>query len=105
MPVYEYRDYELDKDLVERVVARVERVSDMLSGVVDELGTISARAVGGDGDVVLSVNADGQLTSLSLAQGCATRYTPTALTELINTTIDEAVTIANTQAASLAGKR
>lgn len=103
MPVYEHRDYQADKDLVASVVARVQRVSDMLSRMVDELSAAGAQAVGGEGDVVLSVNADGQLTSLSLAQGCAARYTPLALTELINTTIDEAVTIANRQAASVAG--
>jgi YbaB/EbfC DNA-binding family protein len=101
--LYEYPGYQADKDLRTSVVARVERVSAMLSKLLDEIDGIDVEAVGGDGDVVLSVNYQGQLTSLSLAQGCTTRYTHLALAELINATIDEAVTAAASEAATLTG--
>ncbi|MGH3969008.1 MAG: YbaB/EbfC family nucleoid-associated protein, partial [Mycobacterium sp.] len=94
MTVFEYPTYQADKDLTASVVARVERVSAMLSKVLEEMDAVDVEAIGGDGDVTLSVNAQGQLMSLSLAQGCTTRYTHSALAELINTTIDEAVNAA-----------
>lgn len=81
----------------------MERVSTMLSKLLEEMDGIDLEAIGGDGDVVLSVNSQGQLTSLSLAQGCTTRYSHGALAELINTTIDEAVNAAAEETASVGG--
>jgi DNA-binding protein YbaB len=101
MMIYEYLGYQADQDLTASVMARMQRVSAMLSKLLEELHDIDVEAVGGCGDVVLSVNYQGQLTSLSLAQGCTTRYTPQALTELINTTINHAVNAANAEAATL----
>ncbi|KEP38775.1 YbaB/EbfC family nucleoid-associated protein [Mycobacterium kansasii] len=103
MTFYEYAGYQADKDLSARVIARIERVSAMLAKLRDEMDGIDVEAIGGDGDVVLSVNAEGQLTSLSLAPGCTTRYTHTALNELINTTIDEAVTAAAAETEAVGG--
>ncbi len=94
MTVYGYPRYQADKDLTASVVTRLERVSSMLSKVLEEIDGIDVEAIGGDGDVVLSVNAHGQLTSLSLAQACTTRYTHGGLAELINTTLGEAVNAA-----------
>jgi DNA-binding protein YbaB len=91
---FEYPNYQADKELTASVIARVERVSAMLSKVLEDIAAVDVEASGGDGDVVLSVNSQGQLTALSLAQGCTSRYTHSALSELINTTIDEAVNAA-----------
>jgi DNA-binding protein YbaB len=91
---FEYPNYQADKELTASVIARVERISAMLSKVLEDIAAVDVEASGGDGDVVLSVNSQGQLTSLSLAQGCTSRYTHSALSELINTTIDEAVNAA-----------
>jgi DNA-binding protein YbaB len=101
--VYEYDGYQADKNLTASVIARMERVSTMLSKLLEEMDGIDLEAIGGDGDVVLSVNSQGQLTSLSLAQGCTTRYSHGALAELINTTIDEAVNAAAEETASVGG--
>lgn len=77
--MYEYDGYQADKNLTASVIARMERVSTMLSKLLEEMDGIDLEAIGGDGDVVLSVNSQGQLTSLSLAQGCTTRYSHTGL--------------------------
>ena len=74
MTVYEYDGYQADKNLAASVIARMERVSTMLCKVLEEMDSIDLEATGGDGDVVLSVNSHGQLTSLSLAQGSPPRY-------------------------------
>lgn len=103
MTTFEYPGYEADKDLTANVIARVERVSAMLTKVLEDMAAVDVEADGGDGDVVLSVNSQGQLTSLSLAQGCTTRYTHSALSELINTTIDAAVNAAADEADSVTG--
>ena len=94
MTTFEYPNYQADKDLTASVIARVERVSALLAKVLEDIAAVDVEASGGDGDVVLSVNSQGQLTSLSLAQGCTSRYTHSALSELINSTIDEAVNAA-----------
>jgi YbaB/EbfC DNA-binding family len=99
MTTYEYPGYEADKALTQSVVARIERVSAMLAKMIDDLRGIDVEASGGDGDVVLAVNYEGQLTSLSLAQGCTTRYTAGGLSELINTTLEEAVEAAAAETA------
>lgn len=101
--MYEYDGYQADKNLTASVIARMERVSTMLSKLLEEMDGIDLEAIGADGDVVLSVNSQGQLTSLSLAQGCTTRYSHAALAELINTTIDEAVNAAAEETASVGG--
>jgi DNA-binding protein YbaB len=101
MMISEYPRSQADQDLMASVVARLHRMSTMLSKLREELDDIDVEAVGGDGDVVLSVNYQGQLTSLSLAQGCTTRYTPQTLTKLINTTIEQAVNAANAEVAAL----
>jgi DNA-binding protein YbaB len=100
---FEYPDYQAEKDLTASVIARVERVSALLSKVLEDIAAVDVEASGGDGDVVLSVNSQGQLTSLSLAQGCTSRYTHSALSELINTTIDEAVNAAADETETVTG--
>lgn len=105
MTVYEYDGYQADKNLTSSVIARMERVSTMLSKILEEMDSIDLEAIGGDGDVVLSVNSQGQLTTLSLAQGCTTRYSHGALAELINTTIDEAVNAAAEETATVGGSQ
>ena len=103
MTTFEYPGYQADKELTASVIARVERVSAMLSKVLDDIAAVDVEASGGDGDVVLSVNSQGQLTSLSLAQGCTSRYTHPGLSELINTTIDEAVNAAAAETETVTG--
>ena len=103
MTTFEYPGYQADKELTASVIARVERVSAMLSKVLDDIAAVDVEASGGDGDVVLSVNSQGQLTSLSLAQGCTSRYTHSGLSELINTTIDEAVNAAAAETETVTG--
>jgi DNA-binding protein YbaB len=100
---FEYPNYQADKDLTASVIARVERVSALLSKVLEDIAAVDVEASGGDGDVVLSVNSQGQLTSLSLAQGCTSRYTHSVLSELINTTIDEAVNAAADETETVTG--
>nr|VTP02309.1 hypothetical protein BIN_B_04463 [Mycobacterium riyadhense] len=101
MTTYEYPGYHADAELTASVVARVERVQAMLTKLIEELNEIEVSAEGGAGDVVLSVNHEGQLTSLSLAEGCTSRYTHLALEELINTTMHEAVEAATAEAQAL----
>ena len=101
--MYEDPEYQADKDLVAGAVARVERVSAMLSKMLEDLAGIDVEATGGDGDVVLSVNYEGQLVALSLAQGCTTRHTHQSLSELINTTLEEAVEAAAAEASAVTG--
>ena len=91
---YEYPGYYADRDRVAAVSARLQRVSDMLSKMSDELAGINVQAVGGDGDVRVTVNHAGQLESLSLATGCTTRYTHTELADLLNETLAHAVAAA-----------
>jgi len=100
---YEYPGYQVDKDLTADVLARVERVSAMLSKILSDLKNIDMEAVGGDGDVILSVNHLGQLMSLSLAQGCTRRYTHVSLADLINSTLEQAVEAAAAEGAAAAG--
>jgi DNA-binding protein YbaB len=100
---FEYPNYQADKDLTASVIARVERVSALLSKVLEDIAAVDVEASGGDGDVTLSVNSQGQLTSLSLAQGCTSRYTHSGLSELINTTLDEAVNAAADETETVTG--
>ena len=103
MTTFEYPNYQADKELTASVIARVERVSAMLSKVLEDIAAVDVEASGGDGDVTLSVNSQGQLTSLSLAQGCTSRYTHSGLSELINTTLDEAVNAAADETETVTG--
>lgn len=103
MTVYEYPGYQADADLTASVITRLERVQTLLSKVMDELDKIQVSAEGADGDVVLSVDHAGQLTTFSLAEGCTVRYTNFALEHLINTTLREAVNQANEQAQAVTG--
>lgn len=91
MAVYEYPQYDADAALVRRTIERMERVSARLEELNAQWAKVNVEAEGGDGDVVLAVNHKGQLTSLSLAEGCTTRYTHFALEELLNATLREAV--------------
>lgn len=103
MTIYEYPGYQADADLTASVIARVERVQALLTKLIEELNEIDVTADSGNGDVILSVNHEGQLTSLSLADGCTTRYTHLALEELINTILHVAVKAATAEAAALTG--
>jgi YbaB/EbfC DNA-binding family len=91
---YSDTDYAADRELVRRTVERFERLSARLEEINAAFARLNIEARGSDGDVVLSVNHKGQLTSLSLAEGCTVRYTHLGLEELINTTLREAVTVA-----------
>jgi DNA-binding protein YbaB len=92
--LYEYSDYQADADLTRHVVERMERVSKLLDRLRAEWDAIAVQASGGDGDVVLSVDHKGQLMSLSLIDGCTQRYTHLGLEELINATLQQAVSTA-----------
>jgi YbaB/EbfC DNA-binding family len=91
---YSDHDYEADAELVRRNLERFERLYARLEEINAAWARLNIEAEGGDGDVVLSVNQKGQLTSLSLAEGCTVRYTHLGLEELINTTLREAVKMA-----------
>jgi len=91
MTVYEYPEYEAHAALVRSAYERFERLQSRLEDLKAQWAQLNIEAQGGDGDVRLSVSHKGQLTSLSLAEGCTTRYTHLALEELINTTVREAV--------------
>jgi DNA-binding protein YbaB len=91
MTHYEYPEYHADKSRVQSVMARLDRVSEMLKKMSADLAGINVEAVGGDGDVTLSVNHCGQLVSLSFGVGVTKRYTAGALSELINNTLAHAV--------------
>jgi len=92
--VSSYSDYDADAELVRRNIERFERLYARLDEINAAWARLNIEAEGGDGDVVLSVNHKGQLTSLSLAEGCTVRYTHLGLEELINTTVREAVKVA-----------
>ncbi|WP_454561765.1 YbaB/EbfC family nucleoid-associated protein [Mycobacterium haemophilum] len=91
MAVYEYPEYEAHAALVRSTYERFERLHARLEDLKAQWAQLNIEAQGGDGDVMLSVNHKGQLTSLSLAEGCTARYTHLGLEELINTTLHEAV--------------
>lgn len=97
MAVYEYPEYEAHAALVRSTYERFERLHARLEDLKAQWAQVNIQAEGGDGDVMLSVNHKGQLTSLSLAEGCTARYTHLALEELINTTLREAVKAATAE--------
>jgi len=103
MAVFEYPDYQSDKDQVAAAVARIEDVDRRLTEMIKALVAIGVQAEDASGDVQVSVNHAGQLMSLSLAQGCTTRYTHTALTDLINDTLAGAVAAAAEEVATGTG--
>jgi DNA-binding protein YbaB len=86
-----YGDYHADAEVVRRNIERFERLYAQLEEINAAWARLHIEAQGGDDDVMLSVNHKGQLTSLSLAEGCTVRYTHLGLEELINTTLREAV--------------
>lgn len=114
MTVHEYPEYEAHAALVRSTYERFERLHARLEDLKAQWAQLNIEGRGGGGDVILSVNHKGQLTSLSLAEGCTARYTHLALEELINTTLREAVKAAAAEsdaitdaadAGSLAGPR
>ena len=90
----ELDDYEAHAELVRRVTERLDRLYERLDEINVAWARLNVQAEGGDGDVVVSVNDKGQLTALSLADGCTVRYTHLALEELINATLRAAVKVA-----------
>lgn len=90
-------DYQAHAELVRRVAERLDRLHARLDEINGAWARLNVQAEGGDGDVVVSVNDKGQLTSLSLAEGCTVRYTHLGLEELINATVREAVTVAGAE--------
>jgi DNA-binding protein YbaB len=101
MTVYEYPEYESHAALVRSTYERFERLHARLEDLKAQWAQLNIEAQGGDGDVRLSVNHKGQLTSLSLAEGCTNRYAHLALEELINTTLREAVKAAAAESAGI----
>ena len=99
--VYEYPEYEADEALVRQWYERIDRAKARLEQLSAQWANIHVEAHGVDGDVVLSVNHKGQLTSLSLAEGCTLRYTHLGLEELINSTLREAVKAATDEASAV----
>ena len=97
MPTYEYPGYADDAALTQQILDRLERVSKAIEKLQQNWDDIVIEAVGGDGDVELTVNHKGQLISLSLAQGCTQRYTNLALEELITRTVQSAAAEAAAQ--------
>ncbi|MGH3556024.1 MAG: YbaB/EbfC family nucleoid-associated protein [Mycobacterium sp.] len=91
MTVYDYPEYEAHAALVRSAYERFERLHARMEDLKAQWAQLNIESQGGDGDVMLSVNHKGQLTSLSLAEGCTARYTHLALEELINATVREAV--------------
>lgn len=103
MAVYEYANYQADAELTNSVIARIERVQSLLAKMTDELSEIAVDFEGGDGDIVLTVNYEGQLTSLTLAEGSTSRYTHEGFQDLYNNTLHAAVAAATAEAAALTG--
>ncbi|WP_301149871.1 YbaB/EbfC family nucleoid-associated protein [Mycobacterium simiae] len=103
MTVYEYASYQADAELTNSVIARIERVQSLLTKMTDELSEIAVDFEGGDGDIVLTVNYEGQLTSLTLAEGSTSRYTHEGFQDLYNDTLHAAVAAATAEAAALTG--
>ena len=93
----DFIDFDAQAELVRRNIERFERLYAQLEEINAAWGRLNIEAEGGDGDVALSVNHKGQLTALSLAEGCTLRYTHLGLEELINTTLREAVKVAATE--------
>jgi DNA-binding protein YbaB len=91
MAVDDYPEYQAHAALVRSTYQRFERLHARLENLKAQWAQLNIEAQGADGDVKLSVNHKGQLTALSLAEGCTTRYTHLALEDLINTTLREAV--------------
>lgn len=87
----DYTLYRQHDELVRGVWEKIERCEQALRHVKATLEDPSVDAEGGDGDVVLSVNFKGQLTALSLAEGCTKRHSNLSLEELLNTTLHAAV--------------
>jgi DNA-binding protein YbaB len=83
--------YESDAELVARNVATIERVQQTLRNLRRKWADIDVHMESEDGDVQLSVNHHGRLTSLSLAPGCTTRHTNEGLERKISTTLQAAV--------------
>lgn len=104
MIVYDYPEYEAHAALVRSTYERFERLRAQLEDLKAQWAQLNIEAQGGDGDVVLSVNHKGQLTSLSLAEGCTARYTHLVLEELINTTMREAVKAAAAESDAITDK-
>lgn len=103
MTVYEYPSYQADADLVQSVIARIDRVQALIKKYTENLDNIEVHFEGGDGDIALSVNHEGQLTSLTLAEGVTTRYTNLTFQDMFNTTLLAAVDAATAEADSLTG--
>lgn len=83
--------YSSDAELVARNYARIERVQQTLRNLKKQWAAIDVHMESPDGDVQLSVNHQGRLMSLSLAEGCTSRYTNEALEQVISTTMRAAV--------------
>jgi hypothetical protein len=94
-------EYEADAALVGRSLERFDRLYAQLDDLHAQWAMLNVEAEGGEGDVVLSLNFKGQLTALSLAEGCTVRYTHLALEELLNTTLREAAKAVVTESGAI----
>lgn len=95
MAVYEYPDYQAHAAMVAGMKERIQRMNKVLVRLEQEWDNAGMDARSSNHDVALSVDCKGRLMSLSLAEGCTTRYDHIGLKELINATLKKAVTDMN----------